>query len=257
MLIFVSCLPWEWAGIQCSSRVYCATDEVKYIAMNKIENAYLNATVIKENTVQSIPSCQQFCIQNKCQSINLNITNSNELKCQLLALNKHSNSSLIVNSQNMTHFYVPVRKFHSIYDVNYDCYDILAKNKLNRTINKAMQYNKKGQDRTGQDRTGQDRTGQDRTGQDRTGQDRTGQDRTGQDRTGQDRTGQDRTGQDRTGQDRTGQGRTGQDRTGQDRTKQNRTEQNRTGQDRTGQNRARQNRTQQNATLMMFVVLII
>lgn len=110
--ILVSLFAKTTNGLKCDSRVYCVTPEVKYISMEEIQNAYLNATAIKKYKVKTVHSCQQLCIkENKCQAINLQSNGSKDYTCDLVDANIYSNSSLMVSSPGYTHLYIPVSLF--------------------------------------------------------------------------------------------------------------------------------------------------
>ncbi|XP_065051435.1 uncharacterized protein LOC135681076 isoform X2 [Rhopilema esculentum] len=91
---------------RCSSRFYCYTPEIKYMAMNAKNNTYLNITAFRVQRTSDIKECQTLCNRDsQCYSINLNITVKGSYECQLLDGNIFSNSSLQLFDSNFIHLY--------------------------------------------------------------------------------------------------------------------------------------------------------
>ena len=95
----------------CSSRFYCYTPEIKYMAMKVKNNTYLNITAFRVQRTSDIKECQTLCNRDsQCYSINLNITVKGSYECQLLDGNIFSNSSSQLFDSNFVHLYTEVRK---------------------------------------------------------------------------------------------------------------------------------------------------
>ena len=108
-LLLLVMLPSITIAVKCSSRFYCKTTEVKYLAMEEKPGALLNVTAVKTYHAKDLTECQTFCIrENSCQSINLNMSKPGSYECQLLNVNMYSNASFLVTSKNFLHLHIPV-----------------------------------------------------------------------------------------------------------------------------------------------------
>ena len=83
--------------------------------MEEIPKANLNATAISTYKVETASQCQLFCVmENKCRSINLIVNNAKGYDCQLLDVDKYSNSSLLIKDEKYIHLYIPVSKIRLV-----------------------------------------------------------------------------------------------------------------------------------------------
>ena len=100
-------------AVECPSRHYCHTAEVKYRAFNELPGAYLNSTshLLKTFSANTSRNCMQECTRTEnCQSANYyTAANASEMSCDLIDGNKWSNASLLVKRENSTHFFIKVR----------------------------------------------------------------------------------------------------------------------------------------------------
>ncbi|XP_065066479.1 uncharacterized protein LOC135692299 [Rhopilema esculentum] len=101
-------LPLSTLSFSCTSRFHCKTPEVKYISMDKLTNMTLNGTVLKSFQAKDISECQRSCLhEEKCQSLNVNISTAIGLTCDLLDINIYSNSSLLLQQSGSVHLFIP------------------------------------------------------------------------------------------------------------------------------------------------------
>ena len=102
-------LPLSLLSISCGSRFHCKTPEVKYIGLEKLTNMTLNGTVLKSIQAKDISECQRSCLHDdKCQSLNVNVSTAIGLTCDLLDINIYSNSSLLLQQSGSVHLFIPV-----------------------------------------------------------------------------------------------------------------------------------------------------
>ncbi|XP_065065323.1 uncharacterized protein LOC135691396 [Rhopilema esculentum] len=107
-LMVMLAFPLSTLSISCSSRFHCKTPEVKYISMDKLTNMTLNGTVLKSFQAKDISECQRSCLhEEKCQSLNVNISTAIGLICDLLDINIYSNSSLLLQQSGSVHLFIP------------------------------------------------------------------------------------------------------------------------------------------------------
>ena len=101
-------------AVDCPSRHYCHTAEVKYRAFNELPGAYLNSTshLLKTFSANTSRNCMQECTRTEnCQSANYySPVNASEMSCDLIDGNKWSNASLLVKRENSTHFFIKVQR---------------------------------------------------------------------------------------------------------------------------------------------------
>eukprot|EP00795_Rhopilema_esculentum_P003324 gene3324-1661_t len=107
-LMVMLALPLSTLSISCTSRFHCKTPEVKYISMDKLTNMTLNGTVLKSFQAKDISECQRSCLhEEKCQSLNVNVSTAIGLTCDLLDINIYSNSSLLLQQSGSVHLFIP------------------------------------------------------------------------------------------------------------------------------------------------------
>ena len=101
--------PLSTFSISCGSRFHCKTPEVKYISMDKLTGMTLNGTVLNSIQAKDITECQRSCLHDeKCQSLNVNVSTAIGLTCDLLDINIYSNSSLLLQQSGSIHLFIPV-----------------------------------------------------------------------------------------------------------------------------------------------------
>ena len=108
--VLLGFLPWSTSATnQCNSPFYCATPEIRYAVMDKLQNMHLNATAISTYAVRNASDCQKLCIkESRCQSINLSKQRTSEYGCDLLDVNKYSSPWLVQPKNDSIHLYIPV-----------------------------------------------------------------------------------------------------------------------------------------------------
>ena len=108
------------ASLTCNSRFYCKTSEIKYMAMNKLERAYLNMTAVSNHTVENITACQILCNREpRCFSLNVNISIAKQYECQILEQNVFMHADRVVVNSDFIHLYIEVRNLLSVWSFSF------------------------------------------------------------------------------------------------------------------------------------------
>lgn len=78
--------------------------------MSKVDNTKLNGTILSSQYVDSTAKCNKLCaMYDGCLSTNVGPNNMSTLVCQLLAEDKYTNASQLVNATGWMLFAVAVR----------------------------------------------------------------------------------------------------------------------------------------------------
>ncbi len=95
---------------ECNSRYYCNSTSIKYMSLSQLNGSYLNGTIIARNKTTTIANCEALCMRtNGCFSINIDISLSNDLDCQLLSSNLYVQRSLLIRNPNFIHLFIKVK----------------------------------------------------------------------------------------------------------------------------------------------------
>ena len=105
-------------AISCPNAHYCDTKEIKYRAFSALKDAYLNSA---DHVIRSVPikdqlDCKRECVRTSgCQSSNhFQRINSNVMMCDIIAGNRWSNASRLIQKMNSTHFFIQVSEENTI-----------------------------------------------------------------------------------------------------------------------------------------------